>query len=170
MNHWPELCDLSAVVDIKEDLAKAYSEELNVPYYSSVEESLTDPDIDAVIICLPHNLHEPVSVQASDAGKHVLVEKVMATSVAEGLSMVEAAKRNNKKLMVAQSRRYFPAFDEARKHFDKIGKITNSLYNFTCYFDKNIAPPWWQSKEATGGLVYPMLGSQCNRYYSMDPR
>lgn len=159
INYWPELCKLSSVVDINEELAKAYSEEFNVPYYTSVEESLKDPNIDAVVICLPHNLHEPVSVQASNAGKHVLVEKVMATSVAEGLSMVEAAKRNNRKLMVAQSRRYFQAFEVAKQHFDKIGKITNYLYNFTCYFDKDIAPTWWQSKEATGGLAYPMLGS-----------
>src|SRR4051795_5660549 len=77
LNHWPELCELSAVVDINEDLARAYSEEFNVPYYISVEESLKDPNIDAVVICLPHNLHESVSVQASHAGKHVLVEKVM---------------------------------------------------------------------------------------------
>ena len=136
-------------MDIKEEnLAKSYSQKYNVPYYTSVEESLKDPNIDAVVICLPHNLHEPISVQASNAGKHVLVEKVMATSVAEGQSMVNAAKENNRKLMVAQSRRYFQAFHEARKHFDKIGKITNSLYNFKCYFDKEVAPPWWQSKEA----------------------
>ncbi|MCM3653421.1 Gfo/Idh/MocA family oxidoreductase [Metabacillus litoralis] len=126
---------------MNEDLAKSYSEEFNVPYYTSVEESLKDRNIDAVIICLPHNLHEPISVQASNTGKHVLVEKVMATSVAEGLSMVDAAKKNNSKLMVAQSRRYFQEFHEARKYFDKIGKITNSPYNFTCYFDKNVAPP-----------------------------
>ncbi|WP_338450093.1 Gfo/Idh/MocA family oxidoreductase [Niallia oryzisoli] len=159
IEHFPELCELTAVVDIKEDLAKSYGEEFNVPYYTSVEKCLEDPNVDAVVICLQHDLHEPISVQASNAGKHVLVEKVMATSVEEGLSMVEAAKNNNKKLMVAQSRRYFQAFHEARKHFHKIGKITNSLYNFTCFFDKDIAPQWWQSKEATGGLAYPMLGS-----------
>ena len=68
-----------------------------------VKESLKDPNIDAVVICFPHNLHEPILVQASNAGKHVLVEKVMATSVAEGQSMVNAAKENNRKLMVARS-------------------------------------------------------------------
>ena len=159
IEHWPELCELTAVVDIKEDIAKAYSEEFNVPYYTSVEDCLADPNVDAVVICLRHDLHEPVSVQASNAGKHVLVEKVMATSVEDGISMVNAAKKNNKKLMVAQSRRYFQAFHVAKKQLDKIGKVTNSLYNFTCYFDKEVAPPWWQSKEATGGLAYPMLGS-----------
>lgn len=159
IKHWPESCELAAVVDINEDLAKSYSNEFNVPYYTSVEEALEDPNIDAVVICLPHNLHEPITVQACNAGKHVLVEKVMATSVVEGQSMVDSAKKNKVKLMVAQSRRYFQAFHEARKHFDQIGKITNSLYNFTCFFDKDIAPVWWKSKEATGGLAYPMLGS-----------
>lgn len=159
IHHWPEICELAAVVDINEELAKAYAKEFNVPYYITVEEALEYSNIDAVVICLPHDLHEPVTVKAANAGKHVLVEKVMATSVAEGLSMVAAAKRNDTKLMVAQSRRYFKAFHDARKHFDIIGKITNSIYNFTCFFDKNIAPPWWKSKTATGGLAYPMLGS-----------
>jgi predicted dehydrogenase len=159
IQHWPEICELAAVVDINEELARAYAKEFNVPYYITVEEALEDSNIDAVVICLPHDLHEPVTVKAANAGKHVLVEKVMATSVTEGLSMVAAAKRNGTKLMVAQSRRYFKAFHEARMHLDKIGKITNSIYNFTCFFDKNIAPPWWKSKDATGGLAYPMLGS-----------
>ena len=38
INHWPELCELTAVVDIKEELAKSYSQKYNVPYYTSVEE------------------------------------------------------------------------------------------------------------------------------------
>lgn len=156
---WPEHCELAAVVDMQEHLAKSYSEEYGVKYYTSTDEAFQDPDIDAVVICLPHHLHEKITTQACAAGKHVLVEKVMANSVAEGEAMVEAAENNGVKLMVAQSRRFFLALQEARKQRAHIGRITNMLYTFACYFDVNTAPVWWRSKKATGGLVYPMLGS-----------
>jgi predicted dehydrogenase len=156
---WPELCELAAVIDTQEKLAVSFSEEFGVPYYTSVDEALKDPNIDAVVVCLPHLLHKEIAVKAAQAGKHVLVEKVMANSVPDGEAMVEAAEKNGVKLMIAQSRRFFIALQEARKQREKIGKITNMLYTFACYFDVNTAPVWWRSKEATGGLVYPMLGS-----------
>lgn len=159
IKYWPDLCELAAVIDMQEKLAVSFSEEYGVPYYTSVDEAFKDPNIDAVVICLPHTLHQEITVKACEAGKHVLVEKVMANSVSEGEAMVEVAEKNGVKLMVAQSRRFFVALQEARKQREKIGKITNLLYTFACYFDVNTAPVWWRSKKATGGLVYPMLGS-----------
>ncbi|WP_134703838.1 Gfo/Idh/MocA family protein [Ammoniphilus sp. YIM 78166] len=159
IRYWPDHCELAAVVDVQENLAKAFSEEYGVPYYLSVDEALKDPQIDAVVICLPHSLHAPITIKACEAGKHVLVEKVMANTVAEGQSMVDAAEKHGVNLMVAQSRRFFLALQEAKKRIGEIGRVNNLLYTFACYFDVNVAPKWWQSKEATGGLVYPMLGS-----------
>lgn len=164
IKHWPELCELAAVVDTQEKLAVSFSEEYGVPYYTSVDEAFKDPNIDAVVICLPHLLHKEITVKACEARKHVLVEKVMANTVNDGKAMVEAAEKNKVNLMVAQSRRFFLALQEARKQREKIGKITNLFYTFACYFDVHTAPVWWQSKEATGGLVYPMLGSHSIDY------
>lgn len=159
IRYWPEFCELAAVVDVQEQLASSFSKEYNVPYYTSVDQALLSPDIDAVVICLPHHLHAPVSIDACNAGKHVLTEKVMARNLIEGKEMITAAKENNVKLMVGQSRRFFLAFDFLRKSLREIGKIRNMLYTFACIFNENTAPKWWRSKEATGGLVYPMLGS-----------
>ncbi|HEY8529660.1 MAG TPA: Gfo/Idh/MocA family oxidoreductase [Paenibacillaceae bacterium] len=159
IRHWPELCELYAVVDVQEHLAKSFSEEFGVRYYTSVDDAFADPNIDAVVVCLPHHLHKEVTVKACNAGKHVLVEKVMANSVAEGEAMVQAAEANGVNLMVAQSRRFFTATREAWNQRKNIGKITNMLYSFVCYFNVNTAPVWWRKKEYTGGLVYPMLGS-----------
>lgn len=159
IQYWPDLCELAAVIDTQEQLALSFSKEYGVPYYTSVDEAFKDPGIDAVVICLPHFLHREIAVKAAEAGKHVLVEKVMANSVPEGQAMVDAAERNGVNLMVAQSRRFFIALQEARKQREKIGKITNLLYTFVCHFDVNTAPVWWRSKKATGGLVYPMQGS-----------
>src|SRR5690606_5482018 len=54
--------------------------------------------------------HEPVAVAALEAGKHVVVEKPMATTAAETRAMLEAARRNDRMLTVFQNRRWEPTF------------------------------------------------------------
>lgn len=168
----PDKCDLACVIDVQEPLAQSFSREFGVPYYTSLENALEKCDMDAIVVCLPHNLHEPITVKAANAGKHVLCEKVMATSVREGESMVQAAKANNVKLMIAQSQRFFFGKQEARKRRKEIGKILNMLYIWALYFDENLAPKWWKSKESTGGLIHAMVAPHCLDYtlWMMDDR
>jgi len=155
----PETCRLAAVVDMNAALSSSLAAQHNVPGYVSVEECLADQSVHAVVICLPHNQHAPVAIRAANAGKHVLVEKVMATTVEDGEEMVAAAEKSGVRLMVGQTRRFIEQLREAKGRLSDIGNVTSVLYSFSCIFDVNTAPPWWRSKEATGGLVYPMLGS-----------
>jgi predicted dehydrogenase len=74
--------------------------------YTTFEAMAADPEIDAVIVGLPNALHAPVTIQMLEAGKHVLCEKPMATSVAEGEAMIAAAQRTGKTLMIAHMWRY----------------------------------------------------------------
>jgi len=154
-----ESCELAAVADIDEERARTAGEEFDIPYYTDTDEMFAEPTIDAVVVAVPHHLHEPLIVQACEAGKHVLVEKVMATSPQAGQSMVDAAETNDVKLMVGQSYRYFPDFRDARVRRDEIGTPINLLYTLATTLDSETAPSWWQSEEKTGGLAYPMLGS-----------
>ncbi|HYO89878.1 MAG TPA: Gfo/Idh/MocA family oxidoreductase [Candidatus Limnocylindrales bacterium] len=73
--------------------------------YADYKEMLARPDIDAVTVCLPNDMHAPATIDALKAGKHVLCEKPLATSTAEALAMTEAAKAANRALMVAFSHR-----------------------------------------------------------------
>jgi predicted dehydrogenase len=75
---------------------------------------LEDADIDAVFI-LTSGSHAPIAVAAANAGKHVLVEKPMCFSVAEGLEMKAAADAAGVTLMVAYPKRYDPAFERFRE-------------------------------------------------------
>ena len=75
----------------------------------SYEELFEVEKPDAVSVCLPNYLHAPVSIAALQAGCHVLCEKPMATSRAEAEEMIEAAKNNNKKLMIAHNQRFVPS-------------------------------------------------------------
>jgi predicted dehydrogenase len=74
--------------------------------FDTVEELLADESIEAVSICIANKAHAEVSIQALNEGKHVLCEKPMATTVEECEQMLEAAKRNNRFLMIAQNQRF----------------------------------------------------------------
>jgi predicted dehydrogenase len=66
-------------------------------------------DIDAVCICAPSELHAPIALDAIAAGKHVLVEKPIATALEDGLRMASAARAAGVKLMVGHVERFNPA-------------------------------------------------------------
>lgn len=77
--------------------------------FESLEEALDTVDADAVLVTVPLKAHAPVAIAALNAGKHVLVEKPFAPSVAEARQVVDAAKAAGRVLMVSQNYRFFPA-------------------------------------------------------------
>ncbi|MBO1911597.1 Gfo/Idh/MocA family oxidoreductase, partial [Microvirga sp. 3-52] len=85
LRHLPEYAannqvEIVAVCDIVEERVKETAELYNAKAYTNYEELLLDEGIDAISVCLPNYLHATVSIAASNAGKHVLCEKPMATS------------------------------------------------------------------------------------------
>jgi UDP-N-acetylglucosamine 3-dehydrogenase len=86
--------------------------------YTDYKALLKDGEIEAVSVCMPNKFHGVVSIAAAKAGKHVLVEKPMAMSVAEAKKMVEAAKKAKVLLMVNQSQRKFAAHVKAKEVMD----------------------------------------------------
>ena len=74
--------------------------------YTDYQAALADPDIDAVSICTPHPLHKPMTIAAAQAGKHILVEKPMALTVADATAMINAAEEYDVKLYVAENEVY----------------------------------------------------------------
>jgi len=93
--------------------------------YSSIEELLSDSKIDAVIICLANQAHAEVTIQSLKAGKDVLCEKPMATTMEECEAMVNAANQSGKKLMIAHNQRLAKAHTKAKELLRKgiIGKV-----------------------------------------------
>lgn len=78
--------------------------------YLSADEMLRDPEIDAVYIATPVSEHHPLTLAAAKAGKHVLVEKPMAMTVAQCQEMIDAAAASGVRLGVAYYRRFYPVF------------------------------------------------------------
>jgi predicted dehydrogenase len=76
--------------------------------YEDYDQIRDNKEIDAVYIALPNSMHAEYTIRAAKAGKHVLCEKPMATSVADSRAMIEASQAAGKKLMIAYRCHYEP--------------------------------------------------------------
>ena len=101
----------TAVYDVNEKAAQkvaARNQATNMVAYSTLEEFLHS-NIDAVLIAVPHYLHEELVIKAAEAGKHVLCEKPMATTLEACDAMIEATQKAGVKFMIAENHRFLPA-------------------------------------------------------------
>src|SRR5215831_13270696 len=80
----------------------------NIYNYQNYDSLRDNPEVDVIYIVLPNSMHAEYTIRGAQAGKHVLSEKPMATSVADCQAMIDAAKKANRKLMVAYRCRYEP--------------------------------------------------------------
>lgn len=118
------------------DLNEARCEELAQKYggrvYRSWQELLGDETIDAVSVCAANNVHAEITIAALEAGKHVLCEKPMATTLAECEAMVAASKRTGKYLMIGHNQRLAKAHARARRLVEEgvIGDIVTFRTTF----------------------------------------
>jgi predicted dehydrogenase len=76
--------------------------------YDNFDSIRDDKNIDGVYIALPNSMHAEFTIRAAKAGKHVLCEKPMATSIADAQAMIDACRTNNVKLMIAYRCQYEP--------------------------------------------------------------
>lgn len=109
--------DLVAFCDANKARAAAMAEKFspNAQIYTDYKKMLKDPDVEAVSVCTSNRYHGECTIAASRAGKHVMVEKPMAMSLAEAKTMVATAKKAGKLLLVNQSMRNYPAHKKARE-------------------------------------------------------
>ena len=122
--------------------------------FTDVDLLLDDPEIDLVVVILPHNLHAPVAVKAANKGKHVIVEKPMCINVAEADSMIEAAEANNVMLSVFHNRRWDGDFMTIRQLIEK-GLIGDVFHVEAMMGGLQPLGNWWRSeKKISGGAMF----------------
>jgi predicted dehydrogenase len=98
------------------DQARRLADELFIERATGdYQEFLSDPAIDAVHICTPNSMHFPMAKAALEAGKHVLCEKPLATSVAEAREMIRLAKEKNLANCTFHNLRYYPQVQNMRR-------------------------------------------------------
>ena len=114
--HMPSLkklpdVEMVAFCDIVEERAQKAAREYGVEgakVYTDYKELLKDKTIDVVHVLTPNKQHSFITVDALEAGKHVMCEKPMAINGVEALKMLDAAKRTGKKLTIGYQNRYRP--------------------------------------------------------------
>lgn len=151
---------LAGIADVDAARLAQATERYGCRGYDGYREMLADPQVDAVIIGLPHWLHRDATVDSLGAGKHVLLEKPMGMNVAECDAMVAAAERSGRTLMVAHSQHFFPV-NLAARELIRNGEIGNLVFaTDTWYkpFHDGVRPPWFLEAEKGGGM-WPMNGS-----------
>jgi len=123
--------------------------------YDDLDAMLADPEIDLLDLCLPSHLHRDITLRALAAGKHVLVEKPIALTVADADAMIAAAEAAGKLLMVAQVLRFWPEFAAIKDLLDsgECGALRGA------HFKRVISRPdwsgdnWFADPDKTGGAV-----------------
>jgi len=107
---------LACICDLDEDLLRERAEQYGAESYTTnYRELLARDDVDAVSIVTPDFLHREIAVAAAEAGKHILLEKPMATTVADCEAMIAAAEQAGVTLMLDFHNRWNPAMWEARQ-------------------------------------------------------
>jgi UDP-N-acetyl-2-amino-2-deoxyglucuronate dehydrogenase len=155
---------LAAVCDIIPQRADELAAEYGArAYYDHAVMLATEKELDVVSICTPNGLHAPQSIAALRAGAHVLCEKPMCLTTADGTAMIAAAEAAGKKLFVVKSSRYNPLIVELKRLTNEglLGKI----YSFQLNCVWNRPPAYYENSwKGTMGLDGGTLFTQFSHY------
>lgn len=110
------LAEPVAVCDKNEERARALAKKYSIPkVYTEVDDLLADGGFEAVSVVTPDHLHAEIAMACAMAGKHMLIEKPLATSREDVLRIVKAARANNVRVMVDLHNRWSPPFVQAKQ-------------------------------------------------------
>jgi predicted dehydrogenase len=146
--------ELTGVVDDSPRRAAEIAARLQIEVYDKAEHALADTRVDAVAIAVPNDLHAQVGHAALAAGKHVLLEKPMALTVAEADELTEAADRRGLVLGVDHIQRYFAPLTELRQLVveGELGEVQAVSVARRDFLERKT--PWLQQRRRVGGLLY----------------
>ena len=152
VRHLPEYqaradVQICGLFDLNQERTWALAEEYGAAAYATYEEMLADPRIDAISVCSANVAHADMTVAALRAGKHVLCEKPMATTLADCERMVAAARESGKVLMIDQNQRLAAAHVKARELIEDgaVGRVIS----FTTAF-RHGGPETWSVDSGAG--------------------
>lgn len=149
---------LAAIADTSVERARDAAEMYNVPVVTSnYREIIARDDIDVISIALPNYLHATVALDALRAGKHVMIDKPMATNARDAAKLVAEAKKRRVLLMVGQNNRFSPDVQTLKQLVTK--GVLGEVYHAKTAWTRRSGIPrigsWFtQSKFAGGGSTY----------------
>lgn len=151
-----EKCYLAGIVTRTPSKAEEWKKKYNIPdkniyNYENYDEIADNPDIDIIYVVLPNSMHPEYTIRAAKAGKHVISEKPMATSVEDCQRMIDACKENNVKLSIGYRLHFEPHNQRVmelgqQQVFGKVNSVSGANS-----FVINDPSRWRLDKELAGG-------------------
>lgn len=152
---------VAAICDTNVTRAQNVAIKFDIPdVYEDYHDLLADASLDAITVAVPNALHAPVTLAALEAGKHVLCEKPLATTVADGQAMVEAAERADRLLALNMHQRMRPEMIVLRNAV-AAGRLGKMGYTKARWFRRSGIPgfgSWFTRRELAGGGVLMDIG------------
>ena len=156
------LISMVAASDPRADARERFAKEFGAKVFEDAQALCADPDVEAVYVASPHQFHVEHVKLAAAHGKHVLVEKPVALSIADGREMIEVAAKANIKLLVGHSHSYdlpyLRARDMIRSGIYGRVRMINAL-NFTDFLYRPRRPEELDTR-AGGGVVFSQAAHQ----------
>ncbi len=110
--------DVICGVDPAAEMAERYTREHGLPVYSDYQQALDDPNVEGVILTVPHRFHEESVIRAAAAGKQIFCEKPLALTEAAAENMVKACDDAGIIMGIGHERRFEPAWEEIKRMAD----------------------------------------------------
>lgn len=153
-------CELVAICDKVLERAQKLAENTNARVYDDYQKMQEAEKLDAVILNLPHFLHECVTVYFLEKGISVLVEKPMAINTAECDAMIAAAKKSGAKLAVGHVQKYHKCYTFLKEIIEsgKLGKLCGIREVRNCDYFTN-RPKWFLDRKLAGGGILMNYGA-----------
>lgn len=156
INQIPEL-ELTAVCDIKADLAKKIGTKEGVRYYTKYQDLIDDSNVDLVSVATPNYLHSKISLYAAKSNKHCILEKPVSLNYKEAKKLVKAFEKSRGILFPVLQVRYNPTIRIVKRSVENgsLGKILSSRLSIYWtrpqeYYDTS---DWKGSKKLDGGSL-----------------
>jgi UDP-N-acetyl-2-amino-2-deoxyglucuronate dehydrogenase len=152
-------CEVRALADLHPEKAEklARSQGLRAFVCKDFREAFSRDDIELVSVCAPPSVHAEAAVAALEAGKHVIVEKPMASSLEECDAMIRATEKAGRLLSVIAQNRYKIPVMKVKKIFESgtAGRILHATANSYWWRGQNYYDLWWRGtwKEEGGGCT-----------------
>ncbi len=149
-----------AGADIAADQRERFGEEFGATTYAEHADLVTDPDVDAVVVTTPNRFHEPITVAALEADRHVLVEKPLAHTLESAKRIGAAAARSEGECMVGFHNRYAAsaALFTAQHTQDRFGNLRHVEAR---YLRRRGVPgpgSWFTNEDLSGGGALVDIG------------
>lgn len=149
--------EILAVMSPTEGHARSFAEKFNIPnHFTDLDQMLSMPEIDMVVIGAPNYLHFEITVKVARAGKHVVVEKPLCMNLEEADLMIETCKKNNVKLMYAEELCFAPKYVRLKALLDEGALGHPVLFKQSEKHDGPHADHFWDVERSGGGVTMDM--------------